>query len=299
MSAAVSTIITEQALRSTEPGLRFQTAFEKSAAHRAALAEESLTTINLDVPTTVTAVIGSCARLNTLRKDIVANIPSFDVTQLDNLETYAEALSYAQTAYLAASTPGEPLPAIGERASQFREQLLSDSNALARRGLLDGKRLADLKGGTGYLNIASDVGVLVRMLRERWSEVASKSAILPAELDEAEQLSEQITIAYAERTRQSVQVTKAADDRQRAYTLLLEAYDQARRAVIYVRWDQDDADKIAPSLWAGRGGRGSSAVAPAASADPQPVASPAAAPAAAPANPVAPGLPGGSPFTAA
>jgi hypothetical protein len=273
MSAAVSS--TQEAVRSTEPGLRFRSAFEKTAPQRAALAAESIAPINLDVPTTVAAVISAYPRLKTLREEIVANLASFDIAQLDDLETYAEALGYAQTAYLAASTPGEPLPAIVDRASQLRDQLLSDSNALARRGLLDGKRLADLKGGTGYLNIASDVGVLVRMLRERWSDVTSKSAILLAELDDAEQLSEQIMFAYAERMRPSAQVTNAGDDRQRAYTLLVKAYDQARRAVIYVRWDQGDADKIATSLWAGRGGRGSSTNAAAASPQARSVPSPA------------------------
>lgn len=37
--------------------------------------------------------------------------------------------------------------------------------------------------------------------------------------------------------------------------MLSRAYDDARRAVTYLRWHEDDADEIAPSLYAGRGGR--------------------------------------------
>ena len=47
----------------------------------------------------------------------------------------------------------------------------------------------------------------------------------------------------------------AADTRIRAFTLLTLTYDQARRAVIYLRWEQGDVQRIAPSLYTGRGGR--------------------------------------------
>jgi hypothetical protein len=41
------------------------------------------------------------------------------------------------------------------------------------------------------------------------------------------------------------------------------AYDQTRRAVIYLRWNEGDADTIAPSLYKGRGGRAASSNDPA------------------------------------
>ena len=182
---------------------------------------------------------------------------------------------------------------------------MADATALARRGLVDSKAINELKGGNGFLNVGSDVGVLVRMLRERWSEIKGKSAIQTEELDEAEQLFERITLAYAERSQQPVRAAAAADDRTRAYSLLLDAYDQARRAISYVRWEENDVEKFAPSLWSGRGGRGSAKAAPADhgagggvdGAKPKPAdgAAPGTAPAI-PATPVSPGMPGGSPF---
>ena len=290
----------------------FHAAFQKTASARAALAPAELLPINLDVQVALTTVLGTLPRLATLRDAIVAALPEFDIGQFDKLGAYAEALAYAQTAYLAASEPAEALPTLVARAAEVRDQLLSDATALAKRGLLDAKRLAELKGGPGYLNTTSDVGVLVRMFRERWSDVVSKSAVQPAELDEAEQMFERITLAYAERTQQSNTAAAATDDRLRAYTLLVNAYDQARRAASYLRWVEGDAEKIVPSLWAGRGGRGSSAsAAPApgtgggAAGDAVGAAKPANADAIGnePGNagtngttPVAPGHPGGSPF---
>ncbi|WP_438004954.1 hypothetical protein [Sorangium sp. So ce321] len=73
----------------------------------------------------------------------------------------------------------------------------------------------------------------------------------------------------------------------------MHAYDQTRRAVSYLRWNEGDAETIAPSLYKGRGGRAASSsdtaaepeeAAPAAGATPAaapPGAGPQATPAAA------------------
>lgn len=272
-----------------------------TAEARAALELGELLPINLDIPTTVAAVIGALPRVKSFRETFVTVLPCFDIAAFDALESYADALAYAHIAFLAASEPTTDLRALLVRARAMRDRFVADADALAGRGKLDGRRLADLKGGTGYLAIAYDLGALICMIRERWTEISGKSAIQSSELDEAESLCEQVARAYGERTRQSVLAASHAEDRQRAYTVLLNTYDQARRAMQYIRWEEGDAEKIAPSLWSGRGGRGSKAKSgsnggtnPPAPVDPhadptQPVAPP-------PVEPDDPGMPGGSPF---
>ena len=109
-----------------------------------------------------------------------------------------------------------------------------------------------------------------------------------SELDEADQLFERITKANAERSQPGRTAIAADDGRRRACTLVLDAYDQARRAAAFLRWSQQDADKLVPSLWAGRGGRGKPKVEEPIVGDEETVPEPIA--------PVAPGMPGGSPF---
>lgn len=55
------------------------------------------------------------------------------------------------------------------------------------------------------------------------------------------------TIARREQVqaKQSV-VTK---DRLRAFTLLSRAYNEARRAAVYLRWNDGDADSLVPSFY--------------------------------------------------
>jgi hypothetical protein len=278
----------------------FQTSFDETAADRAALAPTALVTIKLDVSVALTTVLGTLAHLAALR-DAIAQLPGREIDAFDKLEVYAEALAHANTAFLAASQPPSELRELMPRAIEIRALLLSDVTALVNRGLVDGKPFADLKGPVGYLNIASDIGVIVRVLRERWVDISTKSAAQADELDEAEQIFERITVAYAERARQPGIISAASEERQRACTLLVNAYDKTRRAVQYIRWDEGDADKLAPSLYARRTRRGSRA-------SPTPPAPPVADPSelahadgAAPVCPHTNGAavavaPGGSPF---
>jgi hypothetical protein len=296
---------TNKSSSESTPVGRFEAAYAKTAKARAALEPADLWSINLDVQLAVSTVLSALPRIRSLREAIERQLPEFGLTQFDKLETYAEALAYAQTSYLAGSEPTEALPALVARGAQLRDQLVVDATALARRGLVDAKPLGELKGGNGFLNVGSDVGVLVRMLRERWSDIKGKSAIQTEELDEAERLFEHITRAYAERSQQPLHAAAAADDRARAYSLMVSAYDQARRAITYVRWEENDVDKFAPSLWSGRGGRGNAKASPAEpgpgidGAKPRPAdgglpGAPPAIPGTPP--PVSAGLPGGSPF---
>ncbi len=88
-------------------------------------------------------------QLLALRASAATQLPNFSLAVYDKVETYAQALAYAQTAFLAASIPSDELPALADRGLKIREQLVSDAAALAKRNLLDPRRLADLKRGPG------------------------------------------------------------------------------------------------------------------------------------------------------
>src|SRR5262249_25139756 len=123
----------------------------------------------------------------------------------------------------------------------------TDAGALVKRGLLEAASIADLKGTTGYLNVASDVAVLARIMRERWSTIEGQTGVKYRELLEAESLYERFMDADGTREQQGVKVAAATEQRQRAYTLMMNAYDEARRAVSWLRWHEDDVEKFAPS----------------------------------------------------
>jgi hypothetical protein len=150
------------------------------------------------------------------------------------------------------------------------------------------------------------------LLRANWDTIGSKTAVQTSELDRARDIGEQIIAAVGTREQAPVLTAAQAQQRQRNFTLFANAYDQVRRAISYLRWNEDDIDDIAPSLYAGRGtGRkkpDAPQPTPAPSPAPSPVVNPAPAPVAAAAthtaaasSPVAlpSGMPSANPFAAA
>lgn len=100
-------------------------------------------------------------------------------------------------------------------------------------------------------------------------------------------------------------MTKEANalERQQAYTLFVNAYDQIRRAISFLRWDQGDADEIAPSLFGGKKRRAATEAEPPVDSAPTPTTGAAAATgpvvnaAGAGGTTAAVGLPGSDPFS--
>jgi len=130
-----------------------------------------------------------------------------------------------------------------------------------------------------------------------------------SELDAAELLGRQLMDAVGAREQAPAVQAQVQAQRQRNFTLFSRSYDQVRRAISYLRWDDDDIDSICPSLYAGRGGgRRKEVPAPVPSAplpDPAAPATGNAAPATAVPTAAAPskapaaagvGLPNGDPF---
>lgn len=126
---------------------------------------------------------------------------------------------------------------------------------MAKRGIVDGERLKQLKGAVGFRNLATDLVSLGALVRENWTAIGGKTALSLADLDKAEVLGDRILTAVGLREQGPAVVAEAADIRQRAFSLFASAYDEARRAVNFLRWNEDDADTIAPSLYGGRSRR--------------------------------------------
>jgi hypothetical protein len=248
----------------------------------------------------VATVLGAISEIKKMREECARNFPQMDLTLFDRIEAMALAMGYAHSRHKAASLPTLPLQELSERVVEVREIFALDWSALARRGIVDGQRLQELKGTAGYKNQAFDLLTLVAMMREGWPRIQGKTAVTASELDEAESLADQLLTAVGEREQLPVATAATADVRQASYTLFLRSYDELRRAAEYLRWHEGDADARVPSVYGGRKRRGSE-LKPA-TPESQP-----AAPVDAPAQPAplpkngggAPvGMPGSDPFAA-
>jgi hypothetical protein len=282
----------------------YREAFDQALPASAALSDDELATVNIDVPSAVATALGALPKIMAYRAQ-AEKLPNFDISHFDQLQLHTFAVGHAHAKYLAASAPPEAIAALNERGIKLRDTMYQDALALAHRGLIGGDRIAEFKANVGYKNLAFDLLGLATLLRENWDKIASKTAVQLSEIDEAELLGRQLMDAVGAREQAGATVAEVQEQRQRNFTLFARSYDQVRRALGYLCWEED-VDQICPSLYAGRGGRGRRETAPptsnagTTSTAGTPSASPVAAPASSTASraPAAPGvgLPNGNPF---
>jgi hypothetical protein len=57
--------------------------------------------------------------------------------------------------------------------------------------------------------------------------------------------------AIAQREQSPARIAAATDIRIRMFTLFFKTYDEIRRGILFLRWHENDADEIAPSIYSG------------------------------------------------
>jgi hypothetical protein len=228
---------------------RLRTAFERVRPELVALQTTDLLPINIDPVGAAAQALGALPELLNLRPQMMEQLHAFDISNLDQLETYALALIQANCARLGAQAAPEYLSELVTATTKMRERLVADVSTLSARGYIKGASRSNLRGRLGYRHIASDVLMLSGVLRTYWATVAAKCAVTESELDQAEILGDRLIQTVGLRERVSVAVAEAAIERQKVFTLFVRAYNQVRKAVTYLRWELGDAENLAPSLY--------------------------------------------------
>lgn len=280
-----------------DPVPRFRNAFEKLASQIKAVPESALTPINVDVPTAVATSLGVLPVIGAMRPRIAA-LPELNHGLVEQLEELTLALGHAHGAYIAAAAPPRSLEELGAEASVVRDRLLEDARPLAGRGLIDGTRLAEIGGRVGYRNVAFDLLALVTVMRERWATIGGKTAIQLGELEQAEILADRLLTSVGVRDQAPLTLGAAAENRHKVFSLFVAAYNELRRAVCFLRFHEEDADRLVPSLYAGRKGKKKSDKGESEAPEPESELPPVSeAIAGAPLAAAPTGMPGAAPFT--
>jgi hypothetical protein len=225
-------------------------AFARRRAEIEAVPSGQVRRSNVYVPAAVALVLGKLPKLLSLR-DEMRVLPGRPSDALDKLRDYALAAAYAYARALPRDEGQAELHTLLIEAGPLRERLLASAEALVTFGLLDAKTVAKIRRGTGHLDTAQDLMALGALFLEAGPALISKTALTPADVERAAQLGELLIEAlgqYQQGTDGSGGPGEAERLLAKAYELFFRAYDQCRRAVIYLRWYDGDADDFAPSL---------------------------------------------------
>jgi hypothetical protein len=209
-----------------------------------------LAVVNVDPQSAVTTVIGAMPRIRSLRTRIADELPRFDLVRFDKLPDYCLAFGHSNARFFAASRPVAPVAALAEEGAKIRDVLITDAQALKKRGLFDDGRLSELKLTVGHRPISLHLLSIAQMFREQWPKIQGKTAVTLEELDHAEKIAGKLTLAVGEKEVAGTAPTESAINRQKAFTLFIAAYNDARRAAVYLYGDE--ADSFVPNLYPGR-----------------------------------------------
>lgn len=230
------------------PVAQAATAFMKLKPRLAKLRPEEIATVNVEIPSAVAIALGAVVNLRPMRAAIVEELPKLPVAMLDELEDYALAVFYAHL-LTENQDGGESAKKLAEEGAPLREALLIGAEALAHRGLLDAQRVAEIRSGHGRQDLANDLTALAALFTSQWERVKTKTAVEEQEVRRAEELGTKMVLALAAKDANgSGKPADPADLLARAWTLLSTAYNACRRAAAYLRWEQGDAEDLAPPL---------------------------------------------------
>ncbi|HWA71558.1 MAG TPA: hypothetical protein VG937_04480 [Polyangiaceae bacterium] len=233
----------------------FAESYKRVLPELMAIPAEEVKLVNLDVAVMTSTVFGALPEILALLPQFAEEQPKLDLKPIRNLEAYAMALSHAHTLHMMASQPLDSLQPLMDAGVKLRDMLVQDATVLANRGLLSGGPLAELKGPVGFRNVATDLQVLATLFSENMPALQGKCATQPDEVKRAEQIAQGLLWGIGLREQGTAQIAETTDIRNRAFTMLLRAYHIARGAVTSARWQHQDMDDIAPSLYAGRATR--------------------------------------------
>lgn len=254
MENVITTLSKPAALHdaTNEPATR--QAAERLAAEMATVAESDMERVSFDVAAGVTRMLGFWEVFSTYLPTI-AKLEGIDIERVGKLREYALNLLFWQGSATYAAAPRDGLPEIIERGIALRDTTLSDLQSLANHGIIDPVLLENFRGTKEHRKLGQDLIGLSNLVHEHWPVIEGKSPITLTAMDEVARHGEVIMQIVGERERAPMTIAEKVLQRDKAYTLFVRAYDEARRAILYLRWKEEDADMILPSLHKGRRGK--------------------------------------------
>jgi hypothetical protein len=243
-----------------------------------ALPQTEVLTPRVDVAAAALIAIGAMPEIEAQRSAVVAMFGDAGARLLDRLMPIAQALMLANARLITIAE--RDLEPMARELMDMRTRLFTAASALMERGLVNKKSLGPLAGGQSYQARVTDTIALVEWFHSQPAAVRAYTTIDEAALTHALELADAFAKAFAERDQARAGSSRQGRDRARVFTLFFQTYDRVRQLITYLRWHEGDVDKIAPSLFAGRGSRKHDADLP-----PD-----------APIPDVPPGMPGGDPF---
>jgi hypothetical protein len=186
-------------------------------------------------------------------RDEMVMLPGFEPRFVDSLPDYAKAARLAFVGSRAGAAAYDGATLAGE-VIRLRTKLLVWAIALEHEGIFESGAVETIR--EGRRDPATDLVALLTLFGDDKGVATRRTCVTSEDLAHGAQVA---SAAFAMRSQRALDraAQGALEDgplrARRAWTLLDRAYGQCRRALAYLRFEEDDADLIAPNLRRNRG----------------------------------------------
>lgn len=136
-----------------------------------------------------------------------------------------------------------------EELDRTLQRFQRNAALLVEEGRLDRSILVAARTGTTVRERAMELGTLAVEFAANVDRIRGATAITSDDISRASKLSHEILVSLATRSAVSDVQQQATRDRQLAAIHLLRSWNKVRRAMAWQRWDEGDADTLAPSFF--------------------------------------------------
>lgn len=216
-----------------------------------------------DAPTTVSKAlkIAHAFAEDRPRFEATFKVAAFQPADFEDLELRAKALWQADVDWRQRVEKEKELPKLLAAAGPLKRKLFRAADYLWGEDDEAGLIIAEIRSGTGYLDLADDLMALANLFDARWGEVAGRTLVEEEDLGEARAIATAIAAAYGGNPHDP-DAESLRDLRTRAFHYLYTGVEEVRAAAAYVH--RNDPVRLAdyPSLFAWRRRRKSAPSAP-------------------------------------
>lgn len=194
----------------------------------------------------VAAVLGTEAQVAAVRE----HLPKIPVEQALELPDIARALLFASREALPRTASPREIERALMEISGPREELLTQAELFARRGLLDKERVAQIRAGSGKYDTARDGMELAALFLRHEDALKGLHPFTREEIEKlgrtSEWLLETLTPSGARAESKRREKGPAEDARDRLWTLIVQRYAHVRKIGYY--FHGEDFERITPRL---------------------------------------------------
>ena len=239
-----------------------KTAFNEVFQYLMSFRADDLLPQNIDAKIVGDTAVEVSARIQYLREK-VSKAGYFDMTNFDQLGNFGRALNHVISQIAAPNT--DKLEELMNEAKAQNEGFKNDIASLVFHKTLAPNEVPPIAASKSYRAAAIELRARANFLQDHWKGIVNRSALQWQDTVDALTLCDKIDQAMGVKgvglllSHEDVHVSPA-ELLQRAFTACVRAYNQNRRVILYVRDNEEAADRLIPSLYVvGRNVRKSSA----------------------------------------